>query len=170
MQQNLKRFELEVVVAVVEDRLVPTEWAVIPGMGDILSGEVIRFIQGPTIMVVEATEAEAIHLHTHHVRFIPKAFQPAPTHTTIVDRVAVVMDHQVEDNRHLAMEGMFGEHHRQGAGLQMGMVATQLVPTMVHMEVVGMVIMVDRVPRHTLRVARHPVDEGGVGNDMLCLL
>ena len=158
-------------VAVVEDRLVPTEWAVIPGMGDILSGEVIRFIQGPTIMVVEATEAEAIHLHTHHVRFIPKAFQPAPAHTIIVDQAAAVMVHQVEDSRHLAMEGMFGEHHHHGVvGLQMGMAATQLVPVMAHMEVVGMVTMADLVAHHTLRVARHPVDEGGVGNDMLCLL
>ena len=157
-------------VVVVEDRLVLMEAAVIPGMGDTLSGGVIRSIQGLTIMVVEATEAEAIH-HTHHARFIPKAFQPAPAHTIIVDQAAAVMVHQVEDSRHLAMEGMFGEHHHHGVvGLQMGMAATQLVPVMAHMEVVGMVTMADLVAHHTLRVARHPVDEGGVGNDTLCLL
>ena len=155
---------------VVGDLLVLMEPAVIPGMGDIMSGGVIRSIQGLTIMVVEATEAEAIHLHTHHARCIPKAFRPTPAHTTIVDQAAVVMVHQVEDNRHLAMEGMFREHHRQGVGLRTGMVATQLGPVMAHTEVAGMVIMVDLAPRHILRVVRHPADEGEVGNDMLSLL
>lgn len=154
---------------VVADHLVLMEPAVIPGMGEVmLSGGVIRSIQGLTIMGQEATEAEAMHLHIRHALFIPKGSQLA--HTSMVDQAAVVMVRQVEGNRHLAMVGMLEDHHHQGVGLQMAMVATRLAAVMAHMEMVGMAIMADLAPRHTLRAARHPVDEGGLGSDIVCLL